>query len=272
MAKAAEAGTAEAAESVKTCFVVGPIGEKGSDIRKLADWLLKGIIKPVLESDRFNYQVQRADEIAEPGLITNQVIVAALDSDLVVADLTGLNPNAFYELAIRHMQEKPIIHIIYEGEALPFDIKDYRTVQYSMESFDAYEQAKKDLATQVTAIEAEGYTVSNPITKARGHQMLTSSADPQAQILADLVRQVADLSGKVNKLQVAHDTEKFVQDLISTKSPPFQKTSQFGGLSELLAGYSSPPQGFSDLVDELAREQREKFVKVRSKSKKEPDR
>ena len=56
----------------KSCFVVGPIGNNDSDVRKFADWLLRGIIEPVLEGE-FGYEVKRADEIAEPGQRRNKV-------------------------------------------------------------------------------------------------------------------------------------------------------------------------------------------------------
>ena len=52
----------------------------------------------------------------------------------MIADLSGYNPNAFYELAIRHMEEKPVIHMIQEGQAPPFDVKDYRAVQFSWDA------------------------------------------------------------------------------------------------------------------------------------------
>ncbi len=77
--------------------------------------MLQGIIKPALENDPFNYDVQRADEISEPGLITDQIIGAIIEADLVVADLTGANPNAFHELAIRHMEEGIVIHMAMRG-------------------------------------------------------------------------------------------------------------------------------------------------------------
>ena len=64
----------------KKCFVIGPIGKDGSETRNNADWLLEGIIRPVLENDPFDYAVQRADHVAEPGLITDQVITAVTNA------------------------------------------------------------------------------------------------------------------------------------------------------------------------------------------------
>jgi len=94
----------------KLCFIVGPIGPEGSEIRVHADWLLKGIIRPVMTGYP-EFQVKRADHDARPGLIDVQMINDLIDAELVIADLSLLNPNAFYEIGIRHMTGKPIIHM-----------------------------------------------------------------------------------------------------------------------------------------------------------------
>src|SRR5215472_13179804 len=92
-----------------TCFVIAPIGPKDSDIRKRSDQVLKHIFKKALAE---KFEVIRGDNIDEPGMITLQVLRAVQESDLVIADLTGHNPNVLYELAVRHAMEKPIIHVI----------------------------------------------------------------------------------------------------------------------------------------------------------------
>ncbi len=94
----------------KVCFAVTPIGEEGSEIRRRSDQVLRYIIEPVMAN--LDYETVRADRISQPGMITNQVIEHLIDDDLVVADLTGSNPNVFYELAIRHATRKPIVTLI----------------------------------------------------------------------------------------------------------------------------------------------------------------
>ena len=86
---------AKALPAKKTCFVISPIGDEGTPIRQRADTLLNYIIKRVLEKLEFDFDVRRADEIQQPGLITQQVIERVVSADLVVADLTGHNANVF---------------------------------------------------------------------------------------------------------------------------------------------------------------------------------
>lgn len=73
-------------EKPSTCFVIAPIGEEGSEVRRRSDQVLTHIIKPV--GKECGYDAVRADEISEPGIITPQVIQHLIEDDLVIADLT----------------------------------------------------------------------------------------------------------------------------------------------------------------------------------------
>jgi hypothetical protein len=170
----------------KECFVIGPIGAVGSDARVHADWLFTEIILPVA-SVEFGYNVERADKIAEPGRITDQIINAILGADLVIADLSEKNPNAFYELGIRHMMQNGItIHMVRGGEELPFDIQDYRAIVFSLTHPDDLQAARDSLAAQIRTVEVDGYVPTNPITDASGIQQLRDSADDKDNLIANL--------------------------------------------------------------------------------------
>src|SRR5208282_2293561 len=77
----------------KIVFVITPIGEEGSEVRKHSDMVLKHLLDPVLEG--FKMQAVRADKIEKSGLITKQVFEHLAYSRLCVADLSFNNPNAF---------------------------------------------------------------------------------------------------------------------------------------------------------------------------------
>lgn len=132
----------------KTCFVVCPIGEEGSEERKHANEVRDIIVKPIVESE-FGYNVVRADEFQVIGQITPQIVNLIVESDLVIADLSFHNPNVFYELALRHITRKPFIHLIKEGEEIPFDIRDIRAIKFNVKNEEHVERAKSELREQI---------------------------------------------------------------------------------------------------------------------------
>jgi hypothetical protein len=183
----------------KLCFVVGPIGKEGTDLRIHADWVLHGIIEPVFQSYP-EFTVKRADQDPTPGLITSQIITDLLAAELVVADLATLNANAFYEIGIRHMAQKPIIHLNPDKQDLPFDLSPYRSVFYSLVKHEDHVQFRSELSRAVQAVLAEGYQVENPVTAARGRMQLKEHATPEIQLVMD---ELEAINNRLNVVETA---------------------------------------------------------------------
>jgi hypothetical protein len=181
----------------KSCFVISEFGADDAT-RVERKQTLKHLVKKVLEPK--GYEVQRADDIDDVGQITHQIIERLLDDDLVVADLTSLNPNVFYELAVRHAARKPVITLMTSGETIPFDLKDVRTVFYDLHDPDKLEAAQQDLAQKVDAIEANPGDVRNPITVARNVTLLQQSDDPEIQAAGAVLSAVNDLRDEMRGL------------------------------------------------------------------------
>ena len=75
------------------------------------------IIKPVCE--KCGFVAQRVDEFNTSGSITQEILDALNDYELVIADLTGHNPNVFFEIGYRTKSQKPIIHLKRKDEIIP---------------------------------------------------------------------------------------------------------------------------------------------------------
>lgn len=198
MAKEAKENDAPPA---KLCFVIGPIGKDGEEIRKHSDLLLHSVIKQVLQAEPFRYHVKRADEDSDPGMIGDRVITDLLKAELVVADLTNLNPNAFYELGIRHASEKPTIHIARAGTALPFDNFAHRTIFVDLTDWTSIENARDALSKMAKYIEQPGFKVSNPITQANASFKMRESADPRDTLLSEIQENIRRLERELRVSQ-----------------------------------------------------------------------
>jgi hypothetical protein len=207
--------TVEAASSVvvpaeagarKRCFVVSPIGSRGSDVRKRSDDVLNFVITPAVKP--LGYDVKRADDIAEPGMIIQQVINEIAEADLVVADLTFLNPNVFYELAVRHQTAKPIVTIAENETVNPFDINQVRTIYFNHHDLASVDECKLEIRAQILAMDQDGYATSNPILQARRLQEVLSSRDPHVQenipvyeMFNDIQLQLGTISYRLNRVE-----------------------------------------------------------------------
>src|SRR5690606_21016608 len=97
-----------------------------------------------------------------------QIINHLLDDDLVIADMTELNANAFYEMAIRHMKEKPIVHMFRVGTLIPFDVKLYRAVDFDYEHPSMLKDAREKLRRAVVDAMSPEHKIDNPVRRARG--------------------------------------------------------------------------------------------------------
>jgi hypothetical protein len=109
---------------MKKCFSIMPFGDSFKDIDRI-------ISKAVRE---VNFDYVRGDLSKRPGSILAQIIQEIKHSDIVIADITGNNPNVFYELGIAHQILGPdqVILITQSiNEKQPYDIHQFRQLVYA---------------------------------------------------------------------------------------------------------------------------------------------
>ena len=183
----------------KECFVIAPIGEPESETRKRSDLILKYVINPAVE--KCGYRATRSDKISEPGMISSQVIQHIVDDPLVIADLTEMNPNVFYELAIRHVICKPFVQIIKKGEQIPFDVSGARTIYVDHQDLESVEEAKSEIIAQIQSLESDLSKLETPISVSLDLQSLKQSDNPEQRSLADVLSVISDLRTTVGALE-----------------------------------------------------------------------
>ena len=80
-----------------------------------------------------NMRYVRGDLRHQPGSVMAQIIRDIRSAAVVVADVTGHNPNVFYELGIAHQEKGPgrVVIITQSTAKSPFDVSEFRQLAYT---------------------------------------------------------------------------------------------------------------------------------------------
>lgn len=176
----------------KTCFVIMGYGKKTDPLLgKTYDLnaTYNSIIKPAVE--KAEYKCIRSDEILESGIIDKNMYALLIHADLVIADITTFNPNAIYELGIRHAA-RPFSTIVMKEEEgnIPFDINHNKIFMYTHMGEDIgnkeAERCVKELTNLIFEVDKSQETDSPLFHHIRGVQPYSLPKDEYIQVIKDL--------------------------------------------------------------------------------------
>lgn len=117
-------------------FVLMPFDYEFDDIYKLG-------IQPVAQD--LNIVAERVDEQTFSESILERIYRQIQTADLVIADMTGRNPNVFYEVGYAHALQKPCTLLTQRAEDIPFDLKHHRHLIYEKSIQRLRQQLKAEL-------------------------------------------------------------------------------------------------------------------------------
>lgn len=168
----------------KMCFIITPIGDNNSDIRRHIDGIIDQSIVPALGD---KYDIIVAHRKYEIGSINEKVIRSVFEAELVIANLTNTNPNVMYELAIRHSFGKPAIVIAEKDTKLPFDVIDENTIFYINDPAGANDLKEKLIEFEKSiSYEKENY---GPVYKLINRLPLYNEIESGEKVSSDKVLQ-----------------------------------------------------------------------------------
>lgn len=117
------------------CFVIMPFGRKGDVSGREIDFdvIYKQIIDPAIR--KVGFEVVRADEELNAGMIHKAMFERLALSDYAIADLTIFNPNVYYELGVRHaLRPQTTTLMCAQDSRLPFDVGNLRALPYALDA------------------------------------------------------------------------------------------------------------------------------------------
>jgi len=214
-------------EFVGECFFISPIGSEGTLDRERADLVRQFVVEPALLES--GLQLVRADDIAEPGDINQQVIEHCVHARAVVADLTGSNANVFYELGLRDASGGFAI-LMTEDSRLPFDVAALRTIFFDRNNLKSAQSCTKQIAAQLSKALADP---PKPIVSSV--PIAEHGSDPKP---IDVLRESADVASSELVNIVAermYEIEMDAQQAYVGYSP-YLMVSQMRALTDLIRG------------------------------------
>lgn len=134
------------------CFVLMPFDESFNDIYNF------GIKESCKEADAY---CERVDEQVFQETILERIYNQISKADIIIADMTGRNPNVFYEVGYAHALGKLTILLTQKAEDIPFDLKHYTHIVYN----NKITILKSELKSRIQ------YFIDNPIMSNKDHQI-----------------------------------------------------------------------------------------------------
>jgi CheY-like chemotaxis protein len=105
----------------KFAFICMPFAQQFEDFYE------EGIKPVVLEC---GFKCVRADEIEHNKGILDVVYDQIKSAHIVVADMTGRNPNVYYEVGYAHALGKEVVLLTQRADGLPFDLRGFNHIVY----------------------------------------------------------------------------------------------------------------------------------------------
>ncbi len=164
------------------------------------------IIKPAAENA--GYTCIRGDEIKQSGLIDKSMYQLLIKAELVIADITTYNPNAIYELGIRHAARPYATIVMKEQEGnIPFDISHTKIFEYSHMGEDiSVTEARRcinelyDLIIDVEKSKAIDSPLFTYISTVSAHSLSVEDYDNLIEKLAKKEKNLFAMANKARKL------------------------------------------------------------------------
>ncbi len=117
-------------------FVLMPFKSEFDDVYQL------GIVAACKEAGAY---CERVDEQIYQGSILERIYVQIAKADIIIADMTGQNPNVFYETGYAHALGKAYILLTQRAEDIPFDLKHYPHIVYGSSIVKLKEELKQNV-------------------------------------------------------------------------------------------------------------------------------
>lgn len=208
---------AQTEDEKPTCFIAMPITTLKEEAEQYGDehhWdhVMRSLHMPAIEAAGMKpvVPIAKGTTLIHEGIIKN-----LSECDLVLVDLSRLNPNVLFELGVRTSLNKPIALVYDKRVTLPFDTSgmnthDYKPALHGWEMGDEIKRLAEHLTDSVETCEGE-----NPLWRRFGlsfkAQEPTSPESPTEAKLDLLVDRVLSLDAEISQMNARDDNAAIME-------------------------------------------------------------
>jgi len=153
----------------------------------------------------------RADDLFAPNNVVEDIWNFTKKAKVIIADLTGKNPNVFYELGLAHAIAKPVILVTDSEEDIPYDLRAIRILKYDKNKQNWGEELKKSITQSIKEIaENPENAIPAPFLKASEHGERRSLTETDKEII-NLKQEIALVKKEVRSRPMRHSSEAKIE-------------------------------------------------------------
>ena len=145
----------------KLCFVIMPFSSTNRCTSEQWTEIFNNVHKPAVTGSRLGYRCVRSN--IRTGAFIKDILMQLNQADVVLADLTDMNPNVFYELGVRHTLRNRTILVSQTMDDVPSDLRQYGVITYETTPNGVVEY-KKNLNNLLRDIRDDPDRADNPVS------------------------------------------------------------------------------------------------------------
>lgn len=227
-----------------TCFVLMPFH---SPFNRYYDnifvpAILKAKLSPI-----------KADSLFRPSPIMGDVWRLVREAKVLLADLSGTNPNVFYELGLAHAIGKPVVLVSDKIEDVPFDLRGLRVIIYDKNNENWGSELEEKILKSLKETMADAKSAVPPMFL-EPQKVGRPSEDPLGQ-------QLRAISSELRALRSERTAMSFQAYPISSQAVP--PVTVHAGVRDLVPGIDGiPNQALKNIISHLLNGERVQAVKL----------
>ena len=222
-------------ERTKKCFVIMPVSKTKSCSARGWTSIFNEMIKPAVAGSRLGFTCERSRP--RTGSLIRDILNELNTADVVIADLTDMNPNVFYELGVRHTLRNRTVLIAQDMKHVPSDLTSYWVVTYKKD-LSGLQDFKNKMKDTLRAMMKNPEKPDNPVADFLGEKNISLLSQERSANLRKLTALVSEFSYNLRSIDQVLSALKDSQKAQKQKKGQYAvSSSRFNNvcLNELLS-------------------------------------